>query len=101
MLEVGRPVHHLLELMLGVLLDGAPDGVDESLGFAQALAKEGLESLPADRGVSLVLYLALVLLPAEQGGILQEGSRKRNSVRARGNGGSKVIFALLEEIVTL
>ena len=101
MLEVGRPVHHLLELMLGVLPDGAPDGVDESLGFAQALAKEGLESLPADRDVSLVLYLTLVLLPAEQGGILQESSRKRDSVRACATCGSKVIFALLEEIVAL
>ena len=55
--------------MLGVLPDGTLDGVDESLGFAQALAKEGLESLPADRGVSLVLYLTLMLLPAEQGGV--------------------------------
>ena len=70
MLEVGRLVHHLLELMLGLLPDGTPDGVDKSLGFAQTLAKEGLESLPADRGVSLVLYLTLVLLPAEQGGVL-------------------------------
>ena len=80
MLKVSRPVYYLLELMLRVLPDGTPDGVDKSLGFAQALAKEGLESLPADRDVSLVLYLTLVLLPAEQGGVLQEGSRKRNSV---------------------
>ena len=101
MLEVGRPVYHLLKLMLGVLPNGTPDGVDESLGFAQALAKEGLESLPADRGISLILSLMLVLLPAEQSGVLQEGSRKRNSVRAHGTGGSEVIFALLEEIVAL
>ena len=66
--------------MLGVLPDGIPDGVDESLGFAQALAKECLESLLADKGISLVLYLTLVLLPAEQGGVFQEGSRKRNLV---------------------
>ena len=56
--------------MLGVLPDGIPDGVDKSLGFAQALAKEGLESLPADKSVSLVLYLTLVLLPAEESGVL-------------------------------
>ena len=87
--------------MLGVLPDGTPDGVNKSLRFAQVLAKKGLKSLPADRSVSLVLYLTLVLLPAEQGGVLQEGSRKRNSVRARGTGGSEVIFALLEEIVAL
>ena len=80
MLKVSRPVHHLLELMLGVFPDGTPDSVDESLGFAQALAKEGLESLSADRNVSLVLYLTLVLLPAEQSGVFQKGSRKRNSV---------------------
>ena len=51
--------------MLGVFLDSTPDGVDKSLGFAQALAKEGLESFQADRDVSLILYLTLVLLPAE------------------------------------
>ena len=55
--------------MLKILLDSIPDGVDKSLGFAQTLAKEGLESLPADKNVSLVLYLTLVLLPAEQYGI--------------------------------
>ena len=65
--------------MLGVLLDGIPDGVNERLGFTQALAKEGLKSLPADSGISLVLYFTLMLLPAEQGGVLQEDSRKRNS----------------------
>ena len=62
--------------MLEVLPDSTPDGVEKSLGFAQALAKESLESLLANRDVSLVLYLTLVLLPAEQGGIFQEGSRK-------------------------
>ena len=62
--------------MLGVLPDSASDGVDKSLGLAQALAKEGLESLPADRDVSLVLYFTLVLLPLEQGGVLQESSCK-------------------------
>ena len=66
--------------MLGVLPDSAPDGVDKSLKLAQALAKEGFESLPADRDVSLVLYLTLVLLPAEQGSVLQEDSCKRDSV---------------------
>ena len=62
--------------MLGVLPDSAPDGVDESLGLAQALKKEGLESLPANRDVSFVFYLTLVLLAAEQGGVLQKNSRK-------------------------
>ena len=57
--------------MLGVLPDSAPDGVNKSLRLAQALAKKGLESLPADKDVSLILYFMLVLLPSEQGGILQ------------------------------
>lgn len=85
--------------MLGVLPDSTPDGVDEGLGLAQASAEKGLESFPGNGDVSLVLDLALVLLPAEQGGILQEGGRKRNSVRSRGTGGGEVVFALLEEIV--
>ena len=55
--------------MLGVLPDSAPDGVDKSFELAHALAKQGFEFLPADRDVSLVLYLTLVLLPLDQGGI--------------------------------
>ena len=43
----------------------------------------------------------LVLLPAEKGGIFQESSRKRNSVWDHSTGCCKVIFALLEEIITL
>ena len=66
--------------MLGVLPNNTPNGVNKSLGLAQALAKEGFESLLADGDISLVLYLTLVLLSAEQGGVLQKGSRTRNSV---------------------
>ena len=86
--------------MFQVFLDSTPDGVNKSFGFAQALAKEGFESLPADRNICLVLFFTLMLLPAEQNGIFQEGSRKRNSFQAHGIGGGKVIFALLEEIIT-
>ena len=51
--------------MLGVLPDSILDGVGESLGFAQVLAKESLKSLPTNRDVSLVLYLTLILLLAK------------------------------------
>ena len=84
--------------MLRILSDSTLDGVNKSLGFAQALAKEGFYSFPADRHVSLVLYFTLVLLLAEQGGICQKNSCKRNSVWAYGTGNGKVIFALLEEL---
>ena len=87
--------------MLRVFPDSTPDSVDKSFGFAQALAKKGLKSLPADRDISLVLHLMLTLLQAEQSGIFQEGSNKRNLVRAHGTNNGKVVFALLEEIVTL
>ena len=87
--------------MLKVILDSALDDVNKSLGLAQALAKEGLKYFPADKDVSLVLYRTLVLLPLEQGGIFQEGRRKQNLVQACGTGSGKVIFPLLEEIVTL
>ena len=87
--------------MLRVFFDSAPDGVDKSLRFAQALTKKSLESLPAYKNVNLGLYPTLVLLSTEQGGIFQESGRKQNSVHAHGIGNSKVIFALLEEIVTL
>ena len=42
-----------------------------------------------------------MLLPAEQGGILQKNSRKQNSIWARGTGGGEMIFALPEKNVTL
>ena len=87
--------------MLEVFPNGILDGIDKSLGFAQALPKEGLESLLADRDISLIFYLTLVLLPMEQGGIFQENSRKQNSVWTHGTGNGKVIFALLKEIITL
>ena len=87
--------------MLEVFPDNAPDGINKSLGFDQALTKKSLEFLPADKDVSLVLYLMLMLLPAQQGGIFQEGRGKQNSVRACGTGGGKVIFVLLEEIAIL
>ena len=87
--------------MLEVLSDNTLAGVDKSLRFAQVMTKNSLESLPADKDFSLVLSFTLMLLPAEQGGIFQEGSCKRNSIWALGTGGGKVIFALLEEIVTI
>ena len=87
--------------MLRAVLDNASDGVNKSLGFAQTLAKKSLEFLSADKDVNLVFYFMLVLLPAEQGGIFQKSSRKHNLVWVRGTGCGKVIFALLEEIVTL
>ena len=87
--------------MLRVLPDSAPDSVNKSLKFAQTLIKKSLESLSADSDVSLVLYFTLVLLLTEQGSIFQEGNCKQNLVWARGTGYSKVIFALLEEIVIL
>ena len=62
--------------MLKVLPDSAPDGIDKSLGFAQGLAKKSFKSFLADKNVSLIFYLTLVLLPTEQRGIFQEDSRK-------------------------
>ena len=53
--------------MLGVFPDSTPDIVDKNLGFAQALAKEGLESFAADKDVSLVLYLMLGLAASGTG----------------------------------
>ena len=87
--------------MLGVLPDNSPDGVDKSLGFAQALMKKSLEFFLANKNVSLVFYLTLVLLPAKQGSILQENTHKRNSIWVFGTGVGKVIFALQEEIIIL
>ena len=87
--------------MLRVFLNSTPDDVDKSLVFAQALAKESFKSLSADRNVSLVLYLTLMLLPVEQSSIFQEDSRKQNLIWACSTGNGKVIFALLEEIVIL
>ena len=55
--------------MLKVLPNGAPDCIDEGLGLAQAWTKEGLKFFPDNGDVCLILYLALVLLAAEQGDI--------------------------------
>ena len=87
--------------MLRVLFDSTLNSIDKSLGFAQALAKKSFESFPANKNISLVLYLTLVLLPAEQGGILQEGSCKQNLIWANSIRCGEVVFTLLEEIIIL
>ena len=51
--------------MLRVLSDSGPDGVNKSLGLAQAFGKERLESLLGDKNVSLVFYITMLLLPSE------------------------------------
>ena len=40
--------------MLGAFSDSAPDGVNKSLGFAQALAKKSFKFFLADKDISLV-----------------------------------------------
>ena len=86
--------------MVGVLPNSVLDSVNKSLRFDQALTKESFKSLQADKNDSLVLYFILVLLPAEQSGIFQKNCCKRNLVWVRSTGGGKVIFILLEEIMT-
>ena len=87
--------------MLGVFFNGAPDCIDKGLRLAQASIKESLKFVLNDADICLILYLALVLLPAEPGDILWEGCHKRNSVQRRDTGDSEVVFALLIKIITL
>ena len=62
--------------MLEVILNSAPHSVDKGLGLTQALTKKGLEFFPGDGDVNLILHFLLVLLPAKQGGILEESGGK-------------------------
>ena len=62
--------------MLRVFLNSAPDGVKKGLGLNQVLAKEGFEFFSSNGNVNIFFYLLLVLLPAKQGGILEENGGK-------------------------
>ena len=61
--------------MLRVFSNSAPDGVNKIFRFVQALTKKSLESLSANKEISLIFYLTLVLLPVEQSSIFQEANR--------------------------
>ena len=64
------------------------------------MTKKGLELLPSDRDYALSLMLSLVLLPTKVNAITQEEYCKKNTVRALGPGGGKVIFTLLAKVIT-
>ena len=87
--------------MLGVLLNSASDGVYKGLGLIQASRKKGLEFLPDNGDVSLIIHLLLVLLPAKQGGILEESGGKLYSILTFGSDGAKMVLILLEEVIVL
>ena len=63
--------------------------------------KECREFLLGDRDVRLILYLLIVLLPAKQGGILEEGGGKWDPILTLSPGNRKMVLILLEEIIAL
>ena len=62
--------------MLAILPNNILDGIDESLYFTQVLIKKGFKFFLGNENVSLIFYVMLVLLLAEQGGVLQESGCK-------------------------
>lgn len=62
---------------------------------------EVFEFFSGDRDFILVFYLALILLPAEQGFIPEERGCKRYFVLAYGTSGCKMVLALLKEIIVI
>ena len=87
--------------MLRAFSNIAPNGVNKSLGLTQALAKKSLEFLPGDGDVSFIFNLPLVLLPANQSGILKECSGKWHPILTLGLDGGKIVLTLLEEVIAL
>ena len=60
--------------------------------------KESLEFLLGDRDISLVSWLALMLLPLEQGLVFKECGGKGYAVQFYDTGGSKIVFTLLAKV---
>ena len=87
--------------MLGIPLDFSPVGIHKDLGVTQALMEERLELVPRDWDRNLCIISPLILLPAKADPVLEEGRGKENLDRLRGSGGSKVVFTLLTEVVTV
>ena len=61
--------------------------------------KEGLELLPSNRNFAFGLVFLLVLLPTEVDAVTQERCCKKNAIEALSSGGSKVILALMVEVI--
>ena len=65
------------------------------------MTKKGLELLPGDGDCTFSLMLLLVLLPTEVDAVPKKGYCKKNTVRALGPSGGKVILILLAEVIAL
>ena len=87
--------------MLGVPLDLFPAAVHKGLEVTQAPVKECLELVPRDRDRSVCVMSLLVLLPAEANPVPEEGRGKRNLGRLHSSSDSKVVLALLPEVVAV
>ena len=98
-LQVCCLIYDFFKLMLTVFSNSAPNSVNKSLGFAQALTNEGFKFLSGNRDINLVFYLMVMLLPVKHSSIFREDSCKQNSIWLCVISGTKMILALLEEII--
>ena len=60
--------------------------------------KKGFKFFSVDRNVGSIFNFTLVLLPTEQGGVFEEGSRKQNLLWSHDTSVCKVIFVWMEKI---
>ena len=101
MFEVGRPILNFLLLVLGVLLNSAPDSVHEKLGVFKTFSNVAFKLDPRQGSFGCLVLSTLVLVPTKANLIIKERSCKRGAVGASGTGGSKMIFTLLAKVVAL
>ena len=101
MLPVYYLFYNFLKLILTVFANSAPNGINKSFGFAQTLRKKDFKFLLSDGNVGFIFYVMLILLLAKKSRILEKDSCKGYPVLTFGTSGCKIVFALLEKVITL
>ena len=88
-------------LVLGVPLELSSVGVHKGLGVTQAPAEERLELVSRDQDRIVCVMSPLILLPAKADLIPEERRDKGNPGRPRSSSDSKIVLALLTEVVVV
>lgn len=85
---------------MSILSDIVSNAVYKGGKISQTPVKKSYKLYSDNKRIGLCRYLSFILLPAEQGNIFQKRGRKQYPIFSLGNGSRKIIFPLLNEVIT-
>ena len=74
--------------------------IDKRSKISLGLMEKRLELVPRNQNQTFIFYFPFILLPTEVDTVSQKRGCKRNLVRSGGSADSKMVFALLTEVIT-